>query len=80
MTDKDTIYKLYDTLKVGNICYRENKRNDGRIRKPSWILSIQKHEDIIITIHKIKAFLSYRRLLKVEEILDELRRKELGVI
>ena len=70
MTDEDTILKLQNVLGVGSVCYRENKRKDGAIRKPSWILSIQKNSDIFSTIQKITPYMSNRRLGKMKEITD----------
>jgi hypothetical protein len=75
MTDEDTIDKLYGVLGVGNVYYRENDRADGRKRKPSWILSIQKQKEIFDTLLRVMPYLGERRLAKAKEMFDILEDK-----
>lgn len=75
MTDQDTILKLQKVLGVGTVCFRENKRKDGRTRKPSWILSIQKQSDILSTLMKVSKYMSSRRSQKISEMLQFLFNK-----
>lgn len=68
MTDEDTVRKLGDVLKVGRINYRAARPN----RKPSWILSIQKQQDIFDTLIRVMPYLGERRLEKAKELFNHL--------
>ena len=72
MTDKDVVYKLFNTFKVGSVCYRENIRKDGRNRKPSWIWSVQSKKDIIFVLEQIYNYMGERRLAKIDTIMKDL--------
>ena len=80
MTDQDIIVRLQHCLGGrGNINYRENnRRSDGCERKPSWILSIQKQQEVCNTLNELWEWLGDRRRAKAQEILEGLRKK--GVI
>ena len=75
MTDEDTIVKLKEILGVGNINYRENHRKDGRIRKPTWILSVQKQKDVFDTLIRVMPHLGVRRLGRAKELFNYLEEK-----
>lgn len=75
MTDKDTIEKLHSVLEVGSICHRENKRSDGRIRKHSWILSIQSQKDVLNTLIKVSPYMGNRRKDKIADMVEFLVNK-----
>ena len=71
MTDEDTIRKLQEVLGVGNINYRKS-RDDRKVSKPSWILSIQKQKDIFNTLIRVMPYLRKRRLDKAKEMFEYL--------
>lgn len=75
MTDEDVIQKLQNVLDCGNISYRENNRGDGRTRKPSWILSIQRQKDMFDTLIRVMPYLHSRRLTKASEMFSILEEK-----
>lgn len=80
MTDEDTILRLREFLGVGNIVYRLNdKRKDGRKRKPTWICSIQKQEEVFDVLLKLLPMMSERRSLKIKEQIEVLKTKEFYV-
>lgn len=80
MTDKEPILELQKTFNVGSICYRENKRKDGSVRKASWIWSVQKNTDILFVLESILPYLkAKRRIDKVSEILGDLKLKLLNL-
>lgn len=80
MTDEDTIQRLKYFLGVGNVVHRlNNKRTDGCERKPTWILSIQKQEEVYEVLLKILPMMSERRSLKIKEQLEILKTKEFYV-
>ena len=81
MTDEDTIQKLLSVFKVGTINQRLSmKRNDGRIRKDTWIWSVQNHSGIELVLKSVHPYLSKRRTQKAEELLEyiEKRKSNLG--
>jgi hypothetical protein len=73
MTDQDTINSLQKILGVGNICFRTNEERGNR--KPSWIFSIQKREDVFDTLIKILPYLHTRRSEKIKPMFDYLEDK-----
>lgn len=76
MTDEEPVKYLQTIFNVGNVCFRENKRKDGRVRKPSWIWSVQKNSDILKVLELIKPHLqAKRRLDRVNEIIGDLKLK-----
>lgn len=73
MTDFEPVNFLMKTFTVGSVCYRENKRKDGMIRKPSWIWSVQSKKDIVFVIKTILPYMvSDRRITKCNLILKEI--------
>ena len=68
MTDEDTIIELFSALGVGKISQRPAREN----RKPTWILSIQRQEDIFNTLIRVMPYLKSRRLEKAKKIFDYL--------
>lgn len=76
MTDEEPVKYLQSIFNVGTVCFRENKRKDGRVRKPSWIWSVQKNSDILKVLELIRPYLrAERRLAKVDEIIGDLKLK-----
>lgn len=69
MTDEDTIKTLQKVLGVGNITTRIPKKVN---RKQSWILSIQRQEDIFNTLIKIMPYLHKRRLEQAKKMYNYL--------
>lgn len=69
MTDEDVIRKLYTVFRVGTICTRENKRADGRIRKRSFIWSVQNKRGVKFILQAILPHMCLRRTLKIKEML-----------
>lgn len=69
MTDEDVVRRLYNIFLVGSICYRENKRKDGRTRKPSWIWSVQSKVAILSVLKQITPYMGYRRQTKIMEMI-----------
>lgn len=73
MTDEDVILKLREVLGKGNICHRtNNNRTDGCARKESWILSIQKQQEVYDTLLLIKPFMFSRRIERISTMLQVL--------
>lgn len=76
MTDEDTILKLQEVLGVGNVNYRKPRPN----KRPSWILSIQKQEEIFITLIRLGPYLMGRRKQQAKKLYDYLEDKICGPI
>lgn len=74
MTDEDTIKKLHNVLGVGRISMRPIRG----IRKPTWILSIQKQQEIFDTLIRIRPYLLQRRAIAAEEMFNYLEDKICG--
>ena len=70
MSDRDTIEQLQKELTVGNIAYRSNENRGNR--KPTWILTIQKQQDVFDTLIRVMPYLKSRRLGKASELFNYL--------
>lgn len=77
MTDEDVIRRLQDTFDVGTLCVRSNTtgRKDKRPRKISYIWSVQKQEDILTVLLKIREYMGNRRKAKIQLMIDLLEVK-----
>lgn len=82
MTDEDIVIRLYEALgRVGNINHRvNNRRKDNCERKPSWILSIQKQQEVFNTLTDIAPWLGVRRGEKALKILEALKTKGIAYV
>jgi len=75
MTDEDVIQKLHSITQVGTLVKRQNisGRRDPRVRKPSWIWSVQNKAGIIKILSAISPLMCGRRNEKIKLMLEELR-------
>lgn len=71
MTDQDTIEELAKVLGVGTVSQRPERGQ----RKRTWILSIQKHQDIFNTLIRIGPYLMGRRREKAAKMFSYLEPK-----
>lgn len=77
MTDEDTVTKLHSVFNVGSILVRKNTsgRVDRRIRKQTWIWSVQNHEGIYKVCNSILPYMGSRRTEKIKELLEYVESK-----
>lgn len=68
MTDEDTIKELQNVLGVGTFSQRPIRG----VRKPTWILCIQKQKDVFDTLIYIMPYLKSRRLAKAKQMFNYL--------
>lgn len=68
MTDQDTVEKLQKVLNVGKVSYRAPRPT----RKPTWILAIQKQQEVFDTLIRVMPYLGQRRLKKAQELFSYL--------
>ena len=68
MTDEDTVRKLHDILGVGKVTIRPARKN----RKSTWILTIQKQQEVFDTLLRVMPQLGKRRLNKAKELFNYL--------
>ncbi len=74
MADEDVIQKLYHVFNVGTIVLRKNTsgRKDRRVRKPTWIWSVQNKQGILYVLTNIVNYMGSRRKEKINLIIGEL--------
>ena len=72
MTDEDVIRKLHAVFNVGTVLERLNTsgRVDRRVRKKTWIWSVQNHEGIHKVCTAVLPHMGSRRKEKIKELLD----------
>ena len=77
MTDEDVIIKLHKIAGCGTINKRANVsgREDRRVRKPTWIWSVQNHAGILRVCKAILPFMGTRRQAKIKELIDYVESK-----
>jgi len=68
MTDEDIINKLHKELGVGRVSYRAPRPT----RKPTWILTIQRQQEVFDTLIRVMPHLGERRLKKAQELFSYL--------
>lgn len=68
MTDEDTIISLQKALGAGRVSQRDARG----VRKPTWILSIQRQKDIFDTLIRVMPYLGDRRLSKASDMFEYL--------
>lgn len=71
MTDEDTVQSLQKVFGVGTVCTRANRMN----RKPTYIWSVQRHQDIFDVLLHVLPFLKERRKEKAKELFTFLEEK-----
>ncbi len=74
MSDEDVIQKLHNITKLGSVVKRLNiaGRSDKRVRKPTWIWSVQNKEGIRTILLAIVPYMCGRRVNKIKLMLGEL--------
>lgn len=72
MTDEDVIRKLHAVFNVGTVLERLNTsgRVDRRVRKKTWIWSVQNHKGIHEVCTAVLPHMGIRRKEKIKELLD----------
>jgi hypothetical protein len=68
MTDQDTIEKLQKELGVGRVSRRAPRPS----RKDTWLLAVQKQQDVFDTLIRVMPYLGKRRLKKAQELFNYL--------
>jgi hypothetical protein len=68
MTDEDTVKALHDSLGVGTFSQRPIRG----VRKPTWILCIQRQKDVFDTLIRVMPYLQSRRLEKAKKMFNYL--------
>ena len=73
MTDMDTVQRVRNVFKCGNIKGPFTRPKDAYTnRKPTWIWSVQTQADIYSVLCRIFPYLSERRRLKAKELIEYL--------
>ena len=77
MTDEDVVLKLLDIFDVGTVIKRPNTsgRNDRRVRKPTWIWSVQNKTGQLEVLLRVMPYLGMRRLAKAKELLKSIEER-----
>ena len=77
MTDEDVIRRLHSVFDVGTVVVRENTtgRKDGRIRKVSYIWSVQNKKGIVEVLLRVMPYLGERRLAKAKEMFAQIEER-----
>lgn len=77
MTDEDVIVKLHKIAGCGTINKRLNTsgRVDRRVRKPTWIWSVQNHKGILLICKAVYPFMGIRRQEKIKELIEYVESK-----
>lgn len=77
MTDEDVIRRLHAIFGVGTVNGRTNvgNRKDTRLRKPTWIWSVQNMAGISNVLFHIWFYLGERRREKAAEVLRSLEER-----